>query len=51
MSSTQTRTPAWVAQLASPPPARSKVNGIVDPPGFSGVPGSKVQHVCLQDDL
>ncbi|EHK22310.1 uncharacterized protein TRIVIDRAFT_60824 [Trichoderma virens Gv29-8] len=30
--------PYWVAQLNSPPAAKSKVAGIVDPPGFSGAP-------------
>lgn len=42
--------PYWVAQLNSPPAAKSKVNGIIDPPGFSGAPnGPKVRqsrHYC-----
>lgn len=32
--------PYWVAQLDSPPAAKSKVNGIIDPPGFSTAPSS-----------
>ncbi|KAL7950261.1 hypothetical protein V8C42DRAFT_309989 [Trichoderma barbatum] len=32
--------PYWVAQLASPPAAKSKVAGISDPPGFSGAPSA-----------
>ncbi|QYS93602.1 ER membrane protein complex subunit 4 [Trichoderma simmonsii] len=32
--------PYWVAQLNSPPAAKSKVNGIIDPPGFSGAPSA-----------
>ncbi|PNP45844.1 hypothetical protein TGAMA5MH_02584 [Trichoderma gamsii] len=32
--------PYWVAQLDFPPVAKSKVNGIIDPPGFSTAPSS-----------
>lgn len=40
--------PYWVAQLDSPPAAKSKVNGIIDPPGFSTAPSSapKVRSFC-----
>ncbi|KAJ6444553.1 transmembrane protein [Purpureocillium lavendulum] len=42
--------PAWVSQLESPPPARSKVSGVPDPLGFSsGSPGSKVRDVAKKD--
>lgn len=32
--------PYWVSQLDFPPIAKSKVNGIIDPPGFSTAPSS-----------
>ncbi|KAG6009601.1 hypothetical protein E4U21_001968 [Claviceps maximensis] len=43
MATPTTRAPTWVAQLRSPPPAKSKVPGISDPVGFSssGPSGSK----------
>lgn len=35
--------PYWAAQLDFPPIAKSKVPGIIDPPGFSSAPsGPKV---------
>ncbi|KAK2591974.1 hypothetical protein QQS21_010310 [Conoideocrella luteorostrata] len=42
MSATKANVPSWVAQLRSPPAAKSKVPGIPDPIGFSsGSSGSK----------
>jgi hypothetical protein len=36
--------PYWVAQLDAPPAAKSKIAGIIDPPGFSTAPsGPKVR--------
>lgn len=35
MATAKSSLPQWVAQLESPPPAKSKVPGIADPPGFS----------------
>ncbi|KAG6013608.1 hypothetical protein E4U43_007199 [Claviceps pusilla] len=35
MATPTTHVPTWVAQLRSPPPAKSKVPGIPDPVGFS----------------
>ncbi|UKZ60342.1 uncharacterized protein TrAtP1_001623 [Trichoderma atroviride] len=32
--------PYWVSQLDFPPIAKSKLNGIIDPPGFSTAPSS-----------
>ncbi|KAK3187370.1 hypothetical protein K4F52_003715 [Lecanicillium sp. MT-2017a] len=43
MPASNVAAPQWVAQLESPPAAKSKVNGIVDPLGFSGASGSKKQ--------
>ncbi|UKZ73918.1 hypothetical protein TrVFT333_001572 [Trichoderma virens FT-333] len=37
--------PYWVAQLNSPPAAKSKVAGIVDPPGFSGAPSAPKERM------
>ncbi|KAK7417531.1 hypothetical protein QQX98_004495 [Neonectria punicea] len=34
MSSTKSDVPFWVAQLESPPPPKTKLPGIVDPPGY-----------------
>lgn len=43
MASNAAATPYWVAQLDSPPAAKAKVQGIIDPPGFSAAPsGPKV---------
>ncbi|KOS18248.1 ER membrane protein complex subunit 4 [Escovopsis weberi] len=41
MASSSPAVPYWVAELESPPPSKAKVPGIIDPPGFSGTPGSK----------
>ncbi|UNI21667.1 hypothetical protein JDV02_007638 [Purpureocillium takamizusanense] len=42
MAAPKPSVPAWVAQLESPPAARSKVSGVPDPLGFSpGSSGSK----------
>lgn len=39
----QANPPRWVLDLNSPPPYRSKANGIPDPPGYpSQAPTSKV---------
>ncbi|KAJ2970366.1 hypothetical protein NQ176_g8221 [Zarea fungicola] len=43
MASTTTALPRWVQQLESPPAAKSKSPGIVDPPGFSGPSSPKKQ--------
>jgi len=40
MSLTTSTTPTWVAQLESPPAAKSKGNNIRDPQGFSGAVAS-----------
>lgn len=48
MSSTNASIPEWAVQLESPPAAKSKASSIPEPPGFSGVPGSKVRS---PDDL
>lgn len=45
MSSEKHDVPSWVAQLESPPPAKTKLPGIQDPPGYgsgSAVTQSKV---------
>ncbi|KPM34756.1 hypothetical protein AK830_g11805 [Neonectria ditissima] len=34
MSSTKSGVPFWVAQLESPPPSKTKLPGIADPPGY-----------------
>ncbi|KGQ08304.1 putative membrane protein [Beauveria bassiana D1-5] len=41
MTSKASTVPQWVQQLQSPPAAKSKAPGIVDPPGFAGSGGNK----------
>lgn len=46
-AATHSNVPSWVAQLESPPPAKTKVPGIQDPPGYgsnSAVTQSKKQN-------
>ncbi|OAA40750.1 hypothetical protein BBO_05807 [Beauveria brongniartii RCEF 3172] len=43
MTSNASTVPQWVQQLQSPPVAKSKAPGIVDPPGFAGSGGNKKQ--------
>ncbi|KAL1869942.1 hypothetical protein Daus18300_005403 [Diaporthe australafricana] len=46
----QSNAPRWVLDLNSPPPYRSKANGIPDPPGFpSQAPTSKKQRDASKD--
>ncbi|ATY64552.1 ER membrane DUF1077 domain protein, putative [Cordyceps militaris CM01] len=46
MASSTLPVPQWVQQLQSPPTAKSKAPGIVDPPGFAGSGGNKVRASC-----
>ncbi|TQV96119.1 hypothetical protein V2A60_003435 [Cordyceps javanica] len=43
MVSSADTVPRWVQQLRSPPAAKTKAPGIVDPPGFAGSGGNKKQ--------
>ncbi|KAG6366925.1 hypothetical protein INS49_001106 [Diaporthe citri] len=46
----QSKPPSWVLDLNSPPPYRSKANGIPDPPGYpSQAPTSKKQRDASKD--
>lgn len=45
MTISESKVPSWVSQLESPPAAKSKIPGIVDPVGFGGPSGNKVRAI------
>ncbi|KAF7562476.1 hypothetical protein G7046_g1654 [Stylonectria norvegica] len=47
MASTKYAVPQWVAQLDSPPPAKTKIPGIADPPGYA--PGASLSKKQSKD--
>lgn len=51
MAALTTQVPTWVAQLRSPPPAKSKVPGIPDPVGFSSSSPSSSKVSLVKHDL